>query len=216
MKITKDLYRYVHPTDIVSGKEASVRYEDEKRIKKARKQLISTSNPVGIQRIIELTVDFLVKIDVYEKEDMDINNYKKDKLRFTTSKRTCKYDRKIVDLNYQDIVGEKGLNSSKHIIWMKFAHLKTEVEKKYLVVVARSDDVNFSIPTNAKDYGNKNYNTSGIIVHKLEMEWDEDFVLLFPIPKVGDHEMKDIECGVGEYLLENNVPIIDFYSHKFQ
>lgn len=61
----------------------------------------------------------------------------------------------------------------------------------------------------------RKYISSGVILHKLEEEWDETYVLIFPIPNVGDYEMSDIECGIGQYLIEKKVPILDYYSHTF-
>ena len=60
------------------------------------------------------------------------------------------------------------------------------------------------------------YNSSGILVHKLKKEWDESFVLVFPLRKLKEscgYSRHNIEMALGNYLIEQNVPIIDFYSH---
>jgi hypothetical protein len=91
----------------------------------------------------------------------------------------------------------------------------------YLGVVAAGDDINFGIPNNSLEYNEKNnkgdwkYNTSGIIIHRLRKVWDESFVLIFPIPDIGDRERRDIECGIGNFLISKGVPILDYYSHGF-
>ncbi|MGC6173957.1 hypothetical protein [Lacrimispora sp. 38-1] len=91
----------------------------------------------------------------------------------------------------------------------------------YLGVVAASDDINFGIPNNSLEYNEKKpnnkwkYNTSGIIIHRLGKVWDENFVLVFPLPNIGDGERSDIECGVGNYLISKGVPILNYYSHMF-
>ena len=113
------------------------------------------------------------------------------------------------------------MNKPKHVIWMKFA------KNGQLGVVAASNDYNFDIPpssevydetTDGKPKSNSNgwkYTTSGIILHKLNLEWDESFLLIFPLQGIEDSQRKDIEEGVGNFLIENDVPIIDFYSHIF-
>ena len=55
-------------------------------------------------------------------------------------------------------------------------------------------------------------------MHKLtpEKEWNSSFVIIIPVTK----EMKvkwtrkQIETAIGEYLIVNEVPIIDYYSHN--
>ena len=113
------------------------------------------------------------------------------------------------------------MNNSKHVIWMKFA------KNGQLGVVAASNDYNFDIPpssdvydetTNGKPKCECNgwkYTTSGIILHKLNLEWDESFLLIFPLQGIEDSWLKDIETGMGNFLIENDVPIIDFYSHRY-
>ena len=94
-----------------------------------------------------------------------------------------------------------------------------------------SNDINFDIPPNESVYDNKvwkydeytkknelvwKYNSSGILVHKLKKEWDESFVLVFPLRKLKEswgYSRHNIEMAIGNYLIEQNVPIIDFYSH---
>lgn len=92
----------------------------------------------------------------------------------------------------------------------------------YLGVVATSNDVNFGYPPSEESYNEKTtknnwrYNTSGIIIHSLDKVWDTSFVLIFPlknIPKGFDRG--SIECGIGNYLIHNGVPILDFYSHNY-
>lgn len=94
-----------------------------------------------------------------------------------------------------------------------------------------SNDINFDISPNESVYDNKvwkydeytknnelvlKYNSSGILVHKLKKEWDESFVLVFPLRKLKEscgYSRHNIEMAIGNYLIEQNVPIIDFYSH---
>ncbi|WP_369813894.1 hypothetical protein, partial [Halolactibacillus sp. JCM 19043] len=60
------------------------------------------------------------------------------------------------------------------------------------------------------------YNTSGIIVHHLGKCWDESFVLLFPLKNIpGNLSRSDVERGIGNYLIDKGVPILDFYFHNY-
>lgn len=102
-------------------------------------------------------------------------------------------------VDYEMIKQENKLKSRKDIVWMKFTI------DGYLGVVATSDDINFN--TN---------NTAGTLVHQLNKKWDESFVLLFPLINIPTKYVRgDIERAIGNYLIEKNVPIIDFYSHNY-
>lgn len=117
---------------------------------------------------------------------------------------------------YERIPEYKELKDKKDIVWMKFT------KQKYLVVVAISKDINFDIPESSEVYDVKKgkdrwrYNTSGIIIHHLNMEWDESFVLFFPLINIPSGKTrKDIEMAIGNYLIDKGVPILDFYSHNY-
>ncbi|MBU0278827.1 hypothetical protein [Gemella sp. zg-1178] len=121
------------------------------------------------------------------------------------------------NLDYKDIKKKYNLNDERDIVWMKFT------KEGCLGVVACSNDINFDIPKNAKQYDEKDiydkrkwkYNTSGIIIHQLKQEWNENFVLLFPLEKIPkDYNRLHIEWAVGNYLIENKIPILDLYSHQ--
>lgn len=94
-----------------------------------------------------------------------------------------------------------------------------------------SNDINFDIPPNDSVYDSKvwkyneytkkaelvwKYNSSGILVHKLNKKWDESLVLVFPLRKLNEscgYGRHNIEMAIGNYLIEQKVPIIDYYSH---
>lgn len=59
------------------------------------------------------------------------------------------------------------------------------------------------------------YNSSGILVHQLNKEWDDSFVLVFPLVDIPSCYKGDIERAIGNYLIDNEVPIIDFFSHNY-
>ena len=104
--------------------------------------------------------------------------------------------------------------------------MKFTAGKKRVGVVACSNDVNFDIPPTKEDYDvvlktkRWKYNTSGILVHSAGLSWDESFFLVFPLlglkdGKNGKKQRHDLETGIGNYLISKNVPIVDYFSHRF-
>ncbi len=129
------------------------------------------------------------------------------------------------EVDYTLIKKEFELDDEKDIVWIKLT------EDGYVGVVAVSNDINFDIPPNDSVYDDKvwkyneytkknelvwKYNSSGILVHKLNKKWDESLVLVFPLRKLNEscgYSRHNIEMAIGNYLIEQNVPIIDYYSH---
>lgn len=93
------------------------------------------------------------------------------------------------------------LDDERDIVWMKFT------ADGYLGVVGTSNDINFD-----------DVNTSGKIIRYLQKEWDDSFILMFPLikspqnPNILDRHL--MESGIGNYLISKDVPILDFYSHN--
>jgi len=171
----------------------SVHYGNSYRLECAKKQL--KCSPVPVETIVEYTTEFLKSIG--------IQTSKAPKMKPT-------------EIDYGRIKKENGLKDKRDIVWMKFT------TDGYLGVVASSNDINFDIPTSEKDYDQKRYKTrwmhtsSGILVHQLQKEWDTSFVLVFPLRGIPDlYKRGDIERAVGNYLIDQKVPIIDFYSHNY-
>lgn len=209
--MNKDYYKYTHidAKQKLIGKSASVHTSDSLRIQIAYKQQ-NPKNIVNKERIIALTVEFLQKSGYWDRDNNLLEPYTILNPEIILPKRKTK-NKRIAKIDYAYIKEHYHLNSEKHLIWMKFT------TNNYLGVVARSNDVNFEIPPNECNDESElhKYISSGVILHKLREEWDETYVLIFPIPNVGDYEMSDIECGIGQYLIEKNVPILDYYSHTF-
>ena len=172
------------------GKKSSVVFSDF-RYNKAK--LHAESKPESVERIIELTKYFLKCLNM-ESENIICQNIK--------------------DIDYSKIKLEYGLNDERDIVWKKFT------EDGYLGVVAMSNDINYDIPKQEEFRDlitlKKKHNSSGIIIQMLGKKWNEKFVLIFPLrSKDRKISRRDIECGVGNYLIFNNVPILDFYSHNY-
>lgn len=209
MVVTKELYKFLC-AKALRGKDSSVHGESTKRYDMALTQ--SKMKTVSIEKIINLTNDFFKMIDIPEV----INPIYTD-----LSVKPGKFGPKTIELDYKEIQKDNELNCDNHLIWMKFT------KDGYLGIVAASNDCNFDFPLDKSDYNEtdngkvKNrsnswkYATSGIIVSMLGKEWDEDFILVFPLRNISNGMRNDIECGIGQYLIENDVPILDYYSHVF-
>lgn len=129
------------------------------------------------------------------------------------------------DVNYTSLKKDFELDDEKDIVWIKIT------EDGYVGVVAVSNDINFDFPQNALVYDNKvleynvytkknklvwQYNSSGILIHRLNKKWDKSQVLVFPLRRLKEscgYRRHDIEMAIGNYLIEQDVPIIDYYSH---
>ena len=177
---------------------ASVHYGSRYRFEKAEAQ--AALPPVDVEKIISLVNAFLGAAGVLPVESPRVSN--------------------PLEIDYPQVKRAYGLADKRDIVWMKFT------EDGYLGVVASGDDINFDIPKDASEYdirvkkenGRKDWlhNTSGILIHKLKKKWDTSFVLMFPLSKIpNEYTRHDLERGIGNYLIESDVPILDFYSHNY-
>jgi hypothetical protein len=187
---------YCPKTTKPGGICSSVHYGNRTRFKKAIEQ--AELKIKKVQEIIDYTNEFLqllgikpVANPIVKRESFD-NNF------------------------YELIKKENDLKDKRDIVWMKFT------EDDFLGVVATSNDINFQIPSDPSKYNEKTdknewkYNTSGIIIHSLKKRWNENSVLVFPLNNIPDGAKRsDIERGVGDYLIKKEVPILDFFSHRY-
>ena len=200
------------------GGRRSVHYGRTERFDKAEEQL--NKAPKTVDEIINLTNSFLQSNGLKPVDNPKFTSFSVDNSDKTVvGKNNDKLEDKIND-NFGLV--KNPLNKPSHVIWMKFA------KNGQLGVVAASNDYNFDIPPSSDVYDettngkpkckcNKwKYTTSGIILHKLNLEWDESFLLIFPLHGIENIQRRNlIEKGVGNFLIENDVPIVDFYSHMF-
>lgn len=132
----------------------------------------------------------------------------------------------LSEINYKTLKEKYELDNERDIVWIKFT------KDGFVGCIAVGNDINFQIPSNSSEYDNVEtkyneyekvwikvwiYNSSGILIHKLNKEWDESFVLVFPLKglKESGYCRHDIEMAIGNYLSKGkNVPIIDYYSHN--
>lgn len=172
------------------------------RLKKAEEQ--ANLKPVEIEKIVGYINHFLELLKM-GKVEFPIMNGK--------------------NINYQKIKTDNGLQDEGDIVWLKFT------TDGYIGVVATSNDINFDVPKSKGEYNEKikvynkwdgkekrlwAHTTSGIIVHHVKKSWDESFVLVFPLKNIPDGLTRhDVERAIGNYLIDNGVPILDFYSHNY-
>lgn len=59
--------------------------------------------------------------------------------------------------------------------------------------------------------------SSSVLVEEAGEAWNKSFVMIFPMtPEIlGNRTVDDLELGIGNYLIDRKVPIIDFYSHNY-
>lgn len=173
------------------------------RYNEAKKQ--AESKATDKETIIKYTLDYLNRVGIKTTGNPKYENPKR--------------------IDYDKIQEEFQLNDRGDLVWMKFT------KDGYLGVVAVSDDVNFDMPEDCSEYDKTQivynsykkrtekdwvHNSAGIIVHKLGKEWDEAFVLIFPLRELpDDYTRSDVETAIGNMLIEKNVPILDFYSHMY-
>lgn len=106
-------------------------------------------------------------------------------------------------IDYAKIKSENNLDDKNNIVWIKFA------TNGFISVIGTGCDIYFTDNI-------KNVTTSGLINQKLDLEWDENMVLIFPLKNIPKGlNRSDIESGIGNYLISKGVPILDFYSHNY-
>ena len=159
------------------------------RYKKAEEQ--AEMKKVEPTDIIDFVNEFLYKVGMKTTKDLGFS---------PRIELTGKGKRQI---NYAEICKYTGINDKRDIVWIKFT------TDNYISVIGTSCDISFS------EWAKKN-TTSGLINQHLNKEWDENFVLIFPLKQIPDNlNRSDIESGIGNYLIHKGVPILDFYSHNY-
>lgn len=109
------------------------------------------------------------------------------------------------DYKYNIIKNEFGLNTPQDIVWLKFT------TKGHVGVVAKSFDINFD-----KKTSDGKPISSSVLIEEVGQSWNKSVVIIFPMtPEIlGNRSVGDLELGIGNYLIDKGVPIIDYYSHN--
>ena len=114
----------------------------------------------------------------------------------------------IYDGKYDIIKDRFDLERVSDVLWFKFT------DKGHLAVVAGSCDINWD-----------NNSSCGILVGEVREAFDTSFLFVFPLTQqmirskseprcyYRKYTVAKLELGVGNYLIDKGVPIIDYYSH---
>lgn len=173
----------------------------------------STLPTVSVEQIILYVNEFLDALkDDNEKEfdftELELDGINHPVLGNCIIVKGCKWQETIWNGPYDtkyDVIKEKfDLHNVWDIIWLKFSRVPNS-DERYVGVVALGNDINFS------------YNLSaGRLLTEVGHKWDESFVCIFPLTnKILKHrKRREIETGVGNFLIDKKIPIIDYYSHN--
>ena len=178
----------------------------------------SKKTPIPVETIIGYIDEFLSDWLNPPQNQPRVFKYDTSVCKVDPSKE---YSQLEIDYDKNDKIKKYGLKDPMDIVWLKFTKPVNYNKNGYLGVVATGNDINFDIPPDAESYDKKLnnkyvYNSSGILVHHVNMEWDSSFVLMIPLHNIPNgHTRYDIEKAIGNYLIEKEVPIIDFYSHLY-
>lgn len=191
-EIELEYFKYIDP----SIKHRSAENENSVRVIMARKQLKKYTDLIAagwnketiLQTTICLVKEILFKIGMKVPDDFNCV--------------TAVEDGKV---DYKMIVSSVHLEDwdENDIVWIK---LNTN---GCISVVGTSEDISFS---NRK----KEKTKSGQINTHLHQEWDKSKVLIFPLINIPEElNRSDIESIVGNYLTDHDIPILDFFSHRY-
>ena len=191
---TPDAFFWSKPLQIWCCQQAVNEKYLTNRVRKAKEQM--SLKPAEVSRVIRLTNEILAADGIQEIQNPVIRGKALEK--FTSADNTTRKEA------YEAVKNRFGMASVKHLLWLRFT------QDGHLATVAASDDINFGRE-------NKSYD----IIHTCGLEWDTSFILLFPItPITGRYQLQanerdELETAVGNYLIANGVPIIDYYSHNY-
>lgn len=179
------------------GKRSSVRYNDTTRLDVAKEQNSKCSK--SIEEVIACVNKCLVENNIKAVESPIT---KLDNGKFANGINKTEF--------YKNLQQNYNLRDKRDLVWIKFT------DDLKIVTVATSNDINLQMPIDRTQYKSKKYNTSGIIMHRLGFEYNKDFLLVFPLTNLGVNVKRgEIEKKIGDYLIANDFPIIDFYSHRY-
>lgn len=185
----------------------SVHCGSRTRFIKAEEQLSTKLRRASIEEVIKMVWDCYADLGIIEKNDI---LKKKDIYPVYQIKEELDKEEGNVKIDYNVFP----VKDKRDLVWIKFT------SDGYVGVVASSNDINFQIPIDKSVYDDKNqnkwkYNSSGIIIRELGKEWDKSFVLVFPIFRMpGSMTRHGVEKAVGNYLINNKVIVLDYYSHR--
>lgn len=114
-------------------------------------------------------------------------------------------------INYEEIKNKYNTKAKEHIIFIQF------VKTGHIAVVGAGMDIGF--------LRNENYGTWRVIRELPRIEWDDEEVIIVPVKGLDTksvgiknvdnilHCRNGVEQCIGEYLIEKNIPILNYYQH---
>lgn len=184
--------------------------QGEGRTPKAREQAALPTVPLeDVFRYVNEFLNYIVDtpIEPIKSDSIILDNKEEDIIghgiwihdSFTWKPQSKKPPYLSNDNKYTTIQNYYHLGFQKDLIWLKFT------EDGYVGAVCDSSDINHSYT-----------NTSGRLIQMVEKRWDTSNVFIFPITSAMTKykSRKQIETGIGQYLIDQGVPIIDYFSHN--
>jgi len=185
-------------------------YKREQRIEKRLEKALQESKKTAVcpSKIVEYVNYYLSALEISTTDPVEAK-IEGEKLREAVESPNS---------FYAWLKKARGHKDERDIVFMQFANCGR------LAIVANSTDIGFPKLVEPKGrYTQYDYKKlkngcyiSEIILHYLEKEWDESFVLVFPILELPEGmSSHKIERSIGNYLISKEVPILDYYSHMF-
>lgn len=204
MDASDKMYKYILGRNLM-GAKSSARNKDSHRTRVAREQAALKAVPLG--DIICIVNEFLREMEMSVVTNPVFTDFELE-------------DGLVTEKSYENLKAQFDIDDCQDIVWMKFSD-EGGGGCGYLCSVGTDADINFIMPPNEDAYTEKikprtyKYNTSGVIMHQLDKKYDTSFVLVFPLKNLKTLKRGDIETGIGNYLIAHDVPILNYYSHKF-
>lgn len=196
-------------------------YGDKLRNDQARKQ--SNLSPTQICNVFSYVNEFIelqrtangyceknVRVEPFALDDtpniiMD-NGIMTMGLKWEAPIYDCKKQRYVEwDSKYNVIKNKFKLNRPSDIVWIKFTTMG------HVGVVAKGCTINFD---SKRSDGQPISST--VLVEEAGEVWQNHFAMIFPMTSeiLGTRLVGELALGIGNYLIDKKVPIIDYYSHN--
>lgn len=186
-EIKLDNFKYITP----SIRHRSVKGEDSIRVIMAKKQLEKYNNLIanGCKK------EAMIQRVIYLTKEILLEIGMKLPNSFNC---IINIENGIVD--YDKICEGIDLANKNDIVWIKLN------ENGCISVIGTSRDICFDDTST----------NSGKINSFVKQEWDKERVLIFPLVNIPEGlNRSDVESIIGNYLIDNDIPILDYYSHTY-
>ena len=197
------MMQYIMP----SIKHRGVNEKDDLRVKMAKyqwdkfKEQRDNNQNMNKEEIVRLVNTFLEQVGISINDKFDNIVMVKPQEENTKGR-----------ISYWDIKRKSDISCKENIVWIKFN------KSGCISVIGVGCDIFFTEKAKREtSAGRINAFLKQMDEHE-EYEWDEESVLVFPLIGLNDlkeYDRSDIESGIGNFLIANDVPILDYYSHNY-